>query len=209
MPTIKSLSAKIKDKACLAEIGRRQLTKALAETYLQQAFITPNRINALAFRNDAGGHEIYHRNAELHQEKSGTIGPAGVRTLPASPGARSVAVFVYVHFWDFLTRCHLYGLPKPEEMHVITNGQTKNAADAIRNERRTGSILFFGNGVAEHVFIEALDSEIDTQVAAIEDLSEAYMDQPESVRRAIRAPEYRPDQSAALSVSMRLRYTSG
>lgn len=206
MPKIKSLTDRIKDKALLAEIGRRRITKSLAETYLEQAFILPNRLNAFAFRNDLGGHVVYHRNAETYQERETTIGPTGIRTIPADPKAAHVAVFVFVHFWDFLTHVHICGKPKPDQMHIITNGQVREAVTCAREETRLTKIVYQSAGdLSEYEFMSQLNTDAPALVGFYEHLSDAFMADPLVVTRNLGAPELKYSLTESASVTMRLK----
>ncbi|MBX0289738.1 hypothetical protein K3G63_04775 [Hymenobacter sp. HSC-4F20] len=207
MPQIKSLSPRIKDKGCLTEIARRKLTRRLCEEYLQQAFILPSKANVLAFRNDAGGHELYYRNHERHKDYKGRIGPEGIRTLPAAPILERIDLYVYAHFWDFLTHLHVNGL-QPDATYIITNGLVTEAAQyAVTALERARRVVVFPYDSQEHDFLAELDADHVPVGVWGENLTEALMkpDGHFKLKQAMSAPERQNDHTHAQSFTMRVR----
>ncbi|TGE04612.1 hypothetical protein [Hymenobacter fodinae] len=203
---IRSLKPKITDRALLAEIGRRGLTRAGCEAWLLQAAI--NKVNAFAFANDKGGHWCYYRNAEKYQEHEKTIGPTGIRTIPASPKAERITALIFVSPFDYLTYRHLRVKPEPEQMHIVTLGQTEEAAAVTIADPRIEKVIFFGNGDgSEHAFLAQMDQQaFPVLVHEYEGLSDAFMTSPSSVAKSFAPAGPQADQTQAASFTLRAAY---
>jgi hypothetical protein len=186
--------SRIRAPELLAEIGRRGLTRALADQYLTQMY------GFIAFKNDRGGFSTYRRDG--FRDVYNTVGPTSIRTIPADPKAESVTICVFAHFWDFLTHRHLRGPVRSDELHII--GEMQPAALQARQETRAAKVILFApDVVAEQEFIDHLDSPDLPVYCGEQHLSDAFIANPNTLRQSMQSPEQRPDITQAASVTMR------
>lgn len=196
----RALSTRITAKPLVEELARRKLSKAISDEYLEQ-HTTAKGNKVLAFKNDLGGFTYYLPARDGQPEQWAKKGQPAPRTLRASPKAESVNVKVFSQFWDLLTYLQVMGLPKPEDMHIVTNGDAEVAAREVAIISRVKQILFFSDGRHnEQAFIAPLEAEgLEVVVSEHENLSCCYMDNPHKVSHAMQPHGVRHDLKQAQS----------
>ncbi|MCF0055496.1 hypothetical protein [Dyadobacter sp. CY356] len=123
---IKKLSDRINDRACVAELERRNLSKVTIQKYLKQADVEFNKktFRAISFENDKGGHEISTYGQWGGKPFKNCVGPKAITTFPAHPVQTDVTAYVFNGKFDLATWDQMQGGQKPNEEFICSNGDS-------------------------------------------------------------------------------------
>lgn len=103
----------LQNRALIQYLASRQISKAKAVNYVQEAYYQVNgkQYFALAFKNDKGGFELRNKYFK------GSSSPKAITTIPGSRKALSI----FEGFIDFLSAIEFYQVRKPAGSCIILN----------------------------------------------------------------------------------------